>query len=327
MKHSGRKSEAESSAQFSAKMDTWSAASKRLPGVSDGICFAVDEYFENGLSSEQCECFQKRLKAFMKEKKISNSDMADILGISREWVRRLLTEGADITKRLKKEYIIEIAYYYGISPNYLFGETDDWEQFQINNDERKKELFRRLKKKQGKKSKTVTDGESAFQYKLPIVPVRNDAATKVKCAISNIVFSKYYTREQKEQLLQIFCRLTKVSSDVAVQISTALGAVLQCLANTFDFKKKFTRKKTKYNKLLRGHYIGHGISKEEWNRLTQKEDQAIKNLEMKSEEYCNLICFITSQAPKLTYGILNTLNDGIDGANIPRKYDKKRPDM
>ena len=327
MKHSGRKSEAESSAQFSAKMDTWSAASKRLPGVSDGICFAVDEYFENGLSSEQCECFQKRLKAFMKEKKISNSDMADILGISREWVRRLLTEGADITKRLKKEYIIEIAYYYGISPNYLFGETDDWEQFQINNDERKKELFRRLKKKQGKKSKTVTDGESAFQYKLPIVPVRNDAATKVKCAISNIVFSKYYTREQKEQLLQIFCRLTKVSSDVAVQISTALGAVLQCLANTFDFKKKFARKKSKYNKLLRGHYIGHGISKEEWNRLTQKEDQAIKNLEMKSEEYCNLICFITSQAPKLTYGILNTLNDGIDGANIPRKYDKKRPDM
>ena len=327
MKHSGRKSEADSCAQFSAKMDAWSAESKRLPGVSDGICFAVDEYFENGLSSEQCECFQKRLKAFMKEKKISNSDMADILGISREWVRRLLTEGADITKRLKKEYIIEIAYYYGISPNYLFGETDDWEQFQINNDERKKELFRRLKKKQGKKSKTVTDGESTFQYKLPIVPVRNDAATKVKCAISNIVFSKYYTREQKEQLLQIFCRLTKVSSDVAVQISTALGAVLQCLANTFDFKKKFARKKSKYNKLLRGHYIGHGISKEEWNRLTQKEDQAIKNLEMKSEEYCNLICFITSQAPKLTYGILNTLNDGIDGANIPRKYDKKRPDM
>ena len=61
MKHSGRKSEAESSAQFRAKMDTWCEESKRLPEVFDGVCFAVDEYFENGLSSEQCECFQKRL--------------------------------------------------------------------------------------------------------------------------------------------------------------------------------------------------------------------------------------------------------------------------
>ena len=75
-----------------------------------------------------------------------------------------------------------------------------------------------------KTSNTPTDGESVFRYKFPIVPVCNDAATKVACAISNIVFSKYYTKEQKEQLLQIFYRLTKVSSDVAVQVSNALGA-------------------------------------------------------------------------------------------------------
>lgn len=324
MKHSGRKSEADSCAQFRAKMDTWCEESKRLPEVFDGIRFAVDECFENGLSSEQCECFQKRLKAFMKEKKISNSDMADILGISREWVRRLLIEGADITKRLKKEYIIEIAYFYGISPNYLLGETDDWEQFQIKSPAKKELLFQRLKK-QGI-IKTDADGESDFQYKFAIVPVGNDAATKVKCAISNIVFSEY-TREQKEQLLQIFCRLTKVSSDVAVQISTALGAVLQCLANTFDFTKKPGRNKFQYNELLRGHYIGHGISKDEWNLVAETEFQAIKSLEMKSEEYCNLICYIASQEPEFAYTILNALNDGIDGANIPRKYDKKRPDM
>lgn len=82
----------------------------------------------------------------MKEKKISNSEIADILGISREWVRRLLTKGSDITKRLKKEYVIEIAYYYGISPNYLFGEVDDREQFQISNTASKKALRRCLKK-------------------------------------------------------------------------------------------------------------------------------------------------------------------------------------
>lgn len=324
MKHSGRKSEADSCAQFSAKMDTWCEESKRLPEVFDGIRFAVDECFENGLSSEQCECFQERLKAFMKEKKISNSDMADILGISREWVRRLLTKGSDITKKLKKEYIMEIAYYYGISPNYLFGETDDWEQFQIKSPAKKELLFQRLKK-QGI-IKTDADGESDFQYKFAIVPVSNDAATKVKCAISNIVFSEY-TREQKEQLLQIFCRLTKVSSDVAVQISTRLGPTLQCLANTFDFTKKPGRNKFQYNELLRGHYIGHGISKDEWNLVAETEFQAIKNLKMKSKEYCNLICYIASQEPECTYKILNALNDGIDGEKIPRKYDKKRPDM
>ena len=158
------------------------------------------------------------------------------------------------------------------------------------------------------------------------MPVCNDAATKVACAISNIVFSEY-TKEQKEQLLQIFYRLTKESSDEAVQISTALGTMLQCLANMFDFTKRLEGNKFQYNELLRGHYIGHGISKEEWNLLAEIEFRAIKNLEMKSEDYCNLICFIASQEPKLTYGILNTLNDGIDGANIPRKYDKKRPDM
>ena len=326
MKHSGRKSEADSCAQFSAKMDVWRAESKPLPEVFEGICLAVDECFEGGLSSEQCECFQERLKAFMKEKKISNSEIADILGISREWVRRLLTKGSDITKRLKKEYVIEIAYYYGISPNYLFGEVDDREQFQISNTASKKALRRCLKKQDKKTSNTPTDGESVFRYKFPIVPVCNDAATKVACAISNIVFSEY-TREQKEQLLQIFYRLTKVSSDVAVQISTALGTMLQCLANTFDFTKRLEGNKFQYNELLRGRYIGHGISKEEWNLLAEIEFRAIKNLEMKSEDYCNLICFIASQEPKLTYGILNTLNDGIDGANIPRKYDKKRPDM
>ena len=325
MKYSGRKSEEDSRAQYNAKMDTWRAEAKPLPEVFEGICLAVDECFEGGLSSKQCECFQERLKAFMKEKKISNSEIADILGISREWVRRLLTKGSDITKRLKKEYVIEIAYYYGISPNYLFGEVDDREQFQISNTASKKALRRCLKKQDKKTSNTPTDGESVFQYIFPIVPVCNDAATKVACAMSNIIFSKYYTREQKEQLLQIFYRLTKVSSDVAVQISNALGTVLQRLANTFDFTKKLASKKTKYNKLLRGHYIGHGISKEEWILLAEKEDQAIKNLEMKSEDYCNLICFIASQEPKLTYGILNTLN-GIDGENIPRKYDKKRPD-
>ena len=69
MKHSGRKSEADSCAQFSAKMDVWRAESKPLPEVFEGICLAVDECFEGGLSSEQCECFQERLKAFMKEKK------------------------------------------------------------------------------------------------------------------------------------------------------------------------------------------------------------------------------------------------------------------
>ena len=146
MKHSGRKSEADSCAQFSAKMDVWRAESKPLPEVFEGIRLAVDECFEGGLSSEQCECFQERLKAFMKEKKISNSEIADILGISREWVRRLLTKGSDITKRLKKEYVIEIAYYYGISPNYLFGEVDDREQFQISNTASKKALRRCLKK-------------------------------------------------------------------------------------------------------------------------------------------------------------------------------------
>ena len=326
MKHSGRKSEEDSRAQYNAKMDTRRAESKHLPEVFEGICLAVDECFEGGLSNEQCECFQERLKAFMKEKKISNSEIADILGLSREWARRLLTKGSDITKKLKKEYVIEIAYSYGISPNYLFGETDDREQFQINNSASKKALRQCLKKQDETTSMPAADGESAFQYKFAIVPIRNDAATKVACTISNIVFSKYYTKEQKEQLLQIFYRLTKVSSDVAVQVSNALGAVLQCLANTFDFTKKLAGKMFQHDELLRGHYIGHEITREEWNLLAEKENQAIKNLEMKSEDYCNLICFIASQEPNLTYGILNTLN-GIDGENIPRKYDKKRPDM
>ena len=48
---------------------------------------------------------------------------------------------------------------------------------------------------------------------------------------------------------------------------------------------------------------------------------------MKPKEYCNLICYIASQELEFTYKTLNALNDGIDGANIPRKYDKKRPDM
>ena len=160
----------------------------------------------------------RTIESIYEREEISNSEIADILGISREWVRRLLTKGSDITKRLKKEYVIEIAYYYGISPNYLFGEVDDREQFQISNTASKKVLRRCLKKQDKKTSNTPTDGESVFRYKFPIVPVCNDAATKVACAISNIVFSEY-TKEQKEQLLQIFYRLTKVSSDVAVQIS------------------------------------------------------------------------------------------------------------
>ena len=168
----------------------------------------------------------------------------------------------------------------------MFGETDDREQFQINNSASKKALRQCLKKQDETTSMPAAAGESVFRYKFPIVPVCNDAATKVACAISNIVFSEY-TKEQKEQLLQIFYRLTKVSSDVAVQISNALGTMLQCLANTFDFTKRLEGNKFQYNELLRGHYIGHGISKEEWNLLAEIEFRAIKNLEMKSEDYCN----------------------------------------
>lgn len=103
--------------------------------------------------------------------------------------------------------------------------------------------------------------------------------------------------------------------------------MLQCLANTFDFTKRLEGNKFQYNELLRGHYIGHGISKEEWNLLAEIEFRAIKNLKMKPKEYCNLICYIASQELEFTYKTLNALNGGIDGANIPRKYDKKRPDM
>ena len=122
------------------------------------------EYFEEGITEEMLRCFAGRLRKLQNKENISDQNLGEFIGASHTYVQQLRTIGCPkptkgkeasgdkeasnskkavdskayqdkknsekkITKPLNQAHFVGICLRFECSPNYLFGDTDDPEQF------------------------------------------------------------------------------------------------------------------------------------------------------------------------------------------------------
>lgn len=89
------------------------------------------------LPEAEIQMFQSRMRELKKVYALTDKEIADKLGVSRTTVQGILGLNESTARDsfpLREEYVIKICYNFSISPNYLFGETDDMFEIQIKYD-------------------------------------------------------------------------------------------------------------------------------------------------------------------------------------------------
>lgn len=290
------------------------------------------------LPEAEIQMFQSRMRELKKVYALTDKEIADKLGVSRTTVQGILGLNESTARDsfpLREEYVIKICYNFSISPNYLFGETDDMFEIQIKYAEERQQYAKMVITTYKKlylqgipiesrdEAERNTMSESAFaefckdkDLMFPIIlDGTKDERIKAESAISNIILTGRnvcgYSVETIHNYIEIFARLSSLGESAARKIFSASGGLVKSLAKKVDFQKAYSKRRIEYMRFVKAEY-------ETDKTFSALEERIINNLQHQTNEYCDFVCAVASLDQPIVFELLDTLKEEY----LPREYIK-----
>ena len=279
------------------------------------------------LSEAETQMFQSRMREFKKARGLTNKEIGDKLGVSPTTIQGILDLNESTAKDsfpIREEYVLNLCYCFSISPNYLFGETDDIFEIQIRNAEEREQYLQMLvdpaTDDETEKPKIDPKIAAAWEGKDLVFPIiqngTNYETIKAMCAISNIICTGKnvceYSVETIRNYIETFARLSSLGEKNAREVSSKFGATAKAIKKKVDFQKDFSKRRTEYIRFVIDEY-------KEIETFLALEDKIIDNLRHQTKEYCDVVCAVASLDQSIVFSLLDQLKENY----LPRKYEKK----